>query len=261
MRLRGVWGAAAAVAEYAPRCYRACFLNIFSRSKCNCWATYLLGKRVRNCQLIVLPVRRRAGQAIFDCSRECSGTPLVGPARAHGPETNGRKHSRRQTLHTNKRMHIERERERKKERKREREREREREKHHSLLSMTCIPDLHRSLAPRDPNQLLPLGLADGLYFCGTRIPPTRGVAPLSPHSAGRIGCTRVLRAPTTAPSSQTHCPPQSTPKQSPPKQRQSHRAQGTTAPCLQMHCPSSPPKQHASPKPQASPKQRRLPRM
>ena len=61
--------------------------------------------------------------------------------------------------------------------------------------MTCIPDLHRSLAPRDPNQLLPLGLADGLYFCGTRIPPTRGVAPLSPHSAGRIGCTRVLRAP------------------------------------------------------------------
>ena len=110
LRLRSVWGAAAAVAEYAPRCYRACFLNIFSRSKCNCWATYLLGKRVRNCQLIVLPVRRRAGQAIFDCSRECSGTPLVGPARAHGPETNGRKHSRQQTL----RLQIQREREREK---------------------------------------------------------------------------------------------------------------------------------------------------
>jgi hypothetical protein len=116
-------------------------------------------------------------------------------------------------------MHIERERERENERKKEREREREREKHHSLLSMTCIPHLHRSLAPRDPNQLLPLGLADGLHFCGTRIPPTRGVAPLSPHSAGRIGGT-------TAPSSQTHCPPQSTPKQSPPKQRQSHRGSG-----------------------------------
>ena len=81
-RLRSVWGAAASVAEYAPRCYRACFLNIFSVQQlpclllCAATATQqlpclllcLLGKRFRNCQLIVLPVRRRAGQAIFDCS-------------------------------------------------------------------------------------------------------------------------------------------------------------------------------------------------
>ena len=229
-------------------------LGYLLRSNCPCLVLCLLGKRLRNYQLIVLlPVRRRAGQAIFDCSRECSGTPLVCPCpgtRASNQRT--QTHTSTDSTHKQANAHRERERERKKER--EREREREREKHHSLLSMTCIPHLHRSLAPRDPNQLLPLGLANGLHFCGTRIPPTRGVAPLSPHSAGRIGGT-------TAPSSQTHCPPQSTPKQSPPKQRQSHRAQGTTAPCLQMHCPSSPPKQHASPKPQASPKQRRLPRM
>ena len=100
LRLRSVWGAAAAVAEYAPRCYRACFLNIFSVQQLPCLllcaATAvqqlpclllcLLGKRFRNCQLTVLPVRRRAGQAIFDCSHECCGVPLVGSARATDQE-------------------------------------------------------------------------------------------------------------------------------------------------------------------------------
>jgi hypothetical protein len=100
---------------------------------------YLLGKRVRNCQLIVLPVRRRAGQAIFDCSRECSGTPLVCPCpgtRASNQRT--QTHTSTDSTHKQATAHRERENERKKERERERKRE---------APLAFVYDLHSSLTP------------------------------------------------------------------------------------------------------------------
>ena len=132
--------------------------------------------------------------------------------------------------------------------------------------MTCIYALHRSLAPMRSKPTPPFRTGRRPAFLWDQDPTyTKSCPPVPP-----VGWPDWLhaRAPgTTAPSSQMHRPPQSTPKQHPPKQRQSHRAHGTTAPSLQMHCPSSPPKPraspkpHASPKPQASPKQRRLPQV